>query len=260
MIPRCGLVTLALVIVTLNLPHAYTLNPQVFYKDILIVGGEDIKKYLESIMIIEPNIEVLTGELTRNYVNEFDVLILASDAAIDPDIVYEWFNVGGKVVIISSYGESINRVLARLGAGIRVGVGTGDLESLFFNPPRLPDYVFEREYIGYRFPIKIDTRISIASESSNQYLLYSDEGSLVLAVEYIPVYSDLFTLYHSKVIALSTNIDSIPEEITLEILSWGVTVYLTPNNFSVALSLSLVLTMLSVYIGIWIFSGKSLNR
>ncbi len=252
--------TLSIVLIMLVLAspiNVVALNPQIYYKNILVIGGGEHYRFIQSLMIFESNVEVLDGRLTKDLISRFDIIVYVEDGDLDIELFLEWFNTGGKLLIIAGYGEEANNILRLLGSSIRVSRGDGLEREMVFSPPEIPDYNFEETVVGRQFTIPRDITITILSERDKLYTLEYSDGETAFAVEYLPVYSDLFTLYHSKIIVSSTSLENIPDDVALELLSWGVTVYLSLNIISLSLTASLILGMTGVYAALWVIRRRS---
>lgn len=239
--------------------QVYGVNPQLFYKNILLVDVDPgFEKLLSGAMLIETNVKSLSGGLDRQMLMGVDVLILGSGDDVDPDLLIEWFNTGGKGLVILGPG-GMDRVLRALGSSLRVYASGPEWETLVFSPPDVPDYEFDDSVVGHVFNVSRRMEISILDIGREVYTLEYSSGGTAVAVEYIPVYSDIFTWYYSKIMALGFgSVGPGPaEDLYLELLSWLVSVHLQPNPISLGLTVFIGILMAAVYIGIyWAGRGR----
>ncbi len=252
--------SLLLVVLTLLSPQqVYGVNPQLFYKNFLLVDVDPgFEELLREVMIIESNVKTLSGRMDRQMLMAVDILVLGSGDGVDTDLLIEWFNTGGKgLVILGS--EGMDRVLRALGSSLRVYSSGPTWESIVFSPPEIPDYEFDETVVGLVFNVSRRMEISILEIGREVYTLEYSSGGVAVAVEYIPVYSDIFTWYYSKVMALGFgSVESGPaEDLYLELLSWLVSIHLQPNPLSLGLTVFIGILMAAVYIGIyWAGRGR----
>lgn len=250
----------AMVISLLLLPnHAYGVNPQVFYKNFLLLDVDPrFEELLRSAMLIETNVKSVSGGLDRQTLMGVDILILGSGDDVDTDLLIEWFNTGGKGLVILGP-QGMDRVLRALGSSLRVYRSEPVMDRLVFTPPEIPDYEFDEGVVGLELNVSRMMEISILGLGREVYILEYSSGGAAIAVEYVPVYSDLFTWYYSKVMALGFGIpeSGYADDLYLELLSWLVSIHLQPNPLSLGLTLLLGLLMAAVYMGIyWVGRGR----
>ncbi len=261
----------------LRTSFVYSLNPQIYYKSIYVYGDSDESKLvfnqLMDIMIIDSNVKLLDRVTSKNDISSADVIVFIPDENL-PDskelsLISEWFLLGGKLIITLPSNdvdglEVLNTLLEDLGSKIRYG----------YIPEPIPKS-FRFELFGEVNEYLFDSRIQFKNYNVLQMSLLFVEGELsfgsggviyigdannpVIVGEYIPVYSDLFTWYYSKVLSLSFRFDqsgnsySDIQLLLEELLSWGVTPYLNPNVYSIGLTLFTGVLAVAAYVSVKLY-------
>ncbi len=260
----------------------YSLNPQLYYKSIYVYSDSRdfqlIYSKLGDVMLLDSSIHYIKSIDSKNDLSSADILIyIANDLDLPTkrslDIISEWFRQGGKLFLTlepRSEAEAfkINRVLSALDAGFKVSyVGVERNISFTFRLfYEIKEYKFDSRLVGRKLEFSSSSEIIINTDhiGDNGNLVTLGGDDPVVICQYIPVYSDLFTWYYSKAMAIRMNVDELSrtDDVDLllgELLSWGISPYLNPNYVSLVLTIVVGLSAIVGYTMVNIYEKFSKN-
>lgn len=266
-----------LAIILFSPPNVYSLNPQIYYKNIYIVGSnvhvDRVIPILKDIMIIDSNVKRLDKVKFKNDLIDVDILIYIPnhDGIGDRELqlISEWILLGGKLFLVfapdsKDYMVDTNNLLSGIGSSIRYNyLGERRFLNLSFDiEGDISEYQFDPEIYNVELSIGIDSEMYVVKDDltfGSGGLVYIWRGDTPwILMEYLAAYSDLFTWYYSKVIALAFSVDEVSRTegfklLFIELLSWGITPYLNPNIFSVGLAILTGVAAVAAYTSIKLF-------
>ena len=250
-----------LAIILFSFPNVYSVNPQIYYKSIYLIGSnvyvDNLITILKDIMIIDSNVKKFERIKSKNDLIGVDIIIYVPDHNRIDDrelqLISEWILLGGKLLMVfapnsTDYISNTNQLLSSVGSSIRYkSVDVDQALNLTFNIDGIVnEYQFDPGIYSVRLSIDINSEIYVIKDDvklgSGGFIYILGQESPWILMEYLEAYSDLFTWYYSKVITLAFSADEVrrTEEFKLlfiELLSWGITPYLNPNIFSVGLTI-----------------------
>lgn len=268
---------ITLTTIFLAIPEVYPINPQIFYKSVYVYGStkylDSIVSILDDIMIIDSNIKAIDEIESKNDLTGADILIYIPDEndidSREVQLVSEWILSGGKLLMVFAPNSedninNLNSFLGSIGSSIRYKyLYNSDLQYHGFKIfGEVSEYNFDPEIYDTVIELKLNSLIYTVRDDfemgSGGVVFIGDTKSPWILVEYLAVYSDLFTWYYSKIICLSFPVDEISNDqafrtLFTELLSWGITPYLKPNLYSMGLTLLTGITAVAAYSSIKIY-------
>ncbi|HEW93995.1 MAG TPA: hypothetical protein ENF47_04770 [Thermoprotei archaeon] len=240
--------------------YGYSINYMLYYKNIGILYDGDLNNsisrftdYLKKFNLIKSPPKIIHSINSKKDLSSIDILIvlnsnhdILNDLSIE--IISSWFRQGSKFIIIFVHSRDyrlvykLNMLLNKLGSRVTIVLSGEPLNYIDSEADTFLQYMDDYKMdlsnitslayldIGY---FQSNGEIILRRHHDIYTVAYSESSKSI--IEYIEVYSDLFTKVYSKVyVSFENPLDEIWYEydnykLFIQVLSWGVSPHTKPN-------------------------------
>jgi len=262
------LLILAILAASLVLPYyhvyGYSINYMLYYKNIGILYDGDLNSsisrfsdYLKKFNLIKSPPKIIPSINSKRDLSSIDILIVLNSNHdilndLSMEIISSWFRQGSKFIIVFVHSRDyrlvykLNMLLNKLGSRVTIVLSGEPLNYIDSEADTFLQYMDDYKMdlsnitrlayldIGY---FRSDGEVIFKRHHDIYTVAYSGSNDMESksVIEYIEVYSDLFTKVYSKVyVSFEDPLDEIWYEydnykLFIQVLSWGVSPHTIPN-------------------------------